>query len=291
MFAFIIAYSIFIMGYFAEMEIEIIRMAGKVNEIKFISPSYGNFPFKEPYTPNNSGNREKLVNRLVSLMSGRALFNSKPLPDTPEKRAEKTLGLMNLLSQRYPFSGFVFSGKEGWGSRSERKLITFSDVGEVRQWINDVESIEVPLLGTWSLNLNIVSNDLKVLDQKEQGFRKWIETTQNKMPVRKIDRMRILRPENKSPLLLYDDFFKNLIEASRLAKSTRFEIDRLDRLRSNYPSHCLLIVFTIFTFFTFISGVIGPMLLPNIKRIFLTCIPILFYTFIMVYIMFRLFNQ
>ena len=60
MFAFIIAYSIFIMGYFAEMEIEIIRMAGKVNEIKFISPSYGNFPFKEPYTPNNSGNREKL---------------------------------------------------------------------------------------------------------------------------------------------------------------------------------------------------------------------------------------
>ena len=265
------AYLLHVYATVGELKRQAIREGEKVNKIEF-SAMWINFPpYKEPYISNNPEDKRQLVHRLVNLI------NKDPsVPTEPENRANEALRIMAVLSHCYPFpEKLAVDEKRKVWSTITRKRVLFPTEDAVRRWAADFGNIFGPFLANSSfVHLGYLIEDID----------RWWEKNKDRFgpPNTEIPKSLPLPFETRLSAdgkLLAQEFLHNVSLAYQISISTNYYLAKVYSLKQGLPSKKRVLFVLSFAMIAFFSGVLLPLIKPNISKLFYLWIPIVFYVF------------
>lgn len=279
---FVSAYGIFKRTTIENAKIEVLEQAEEINIVNFATAIY--FP-KNQLEDLKLGEEiaryaddirvylgmPKPGSRLEIDESGKLIFPSeKARPEEQAQEAEKALALMNIIFHQYPFP-IVYrklKDKRGWDVESPKENIHFRDIDDVKKWLSDIRQITSAF--SWVFRFLPLSryNSVNLLALNEVQ-KKRIQSLAN-LPI-SID----VGVAN-TPLSIVRNYVTGYRFVENVIKKTKDKMTRLSKLKRGFPKYTILLAITAI-FLTFVSGVLLPMIRPNLGSIFLIWVPFVFY--------------
>lgn len=272
------AYYFFTQEKIHETEMQALREAERINQVEFVRASY--YPKPEEFLkysdPKNVDQSIKLAVFLAMLLSNNTQVPGMEIPKMPADRAEKALQIMNFLVHRYPFPESI-SLSPGSVSSFPPKPLLFKDKVAIAKWSEDLERV-IGAMSMWPDYLRktidqylqaLKSRNKKLIDQWKTDFRLQVQGL--------ID-----------PYVVYNDYIQNLRRAYEISRSVKFYLNKLDMLESRFVPKNQILIAIGSTFIAFFCGVVLPLLIAQVRRVFLLWIPCGFYVFAFSFLIYRL---
>jgi hypothetical protein len=207
------------------------------------------------------------------------------LPQAQDQRAQKALGIMMALTNKYPFPAKTFKTKEGRiGIRGTPEPIMFGDLEEARQWVKAMDKLTRPLGGLLRFEPNCLSTLLFNFSQSDRVITK--REHEKEMPP-----WMSSSPESVEPVVSYVYFINKLKAGRDTMTSASYYVQRADTLRARYPSMTVIFSSLLIVGLAFTCGVILPLLVQSVKSIFIIYIPFLSYVIVYMYVLIRIIRQ
>jgi hypothetical protein len=272
------AYYIFTQDRIQEIETQVVREAERINQVEFVRAYYYPKPdeFLKYSDPGNVEQSMRMVVSVVALFSGAPKVPGMEIPETPADRAEKALGTMNFLVHRYPFPESVSLSPSGVSSFPPKPMV-FKDRAEVAKWSEDLDRV-LTGMSMWPDYLRktideylhaLSSRDKELITQWKSSF--------------------ILQAQGViDPYSVFNDYSRNLQKAYDINRSVKIYLAKLSLLERRFIPKKQMLWAMGSTFLAFICGVVLPLLVGQVRRVFLLLIPTFFYVCAFSFLVYRL---
>jgi hypothetical protein len=272
------AYYIFTQDKIHEIEMQTIREAEKINQVKF-APSFYK-PSRDDFSKyNEPKNIEQTINLLPFLYVLLSEANNLPgmeIPKTPADRAERALQIMSLLVHRYPFPESISEG-----SSFPPKPLQFRDKVVIAKWSYDLENL------IRSMRLFIYMTPMFIGERMNEYFQA-LYIRDKELHERWKTNLGLQAVGYVDPYFLFNDYIRNLQRADEINRSVRFYLDKVELLERRFVTKKQMLVVIGFTFLAFFCGVVLPLFTGRVRRVFLLWIPCGFYIFAFSFLVYRL---
>jgi hypothetical protein len=272
----------------SEIETDSLRIAEEANHISF-SPAWFNlmslsYKFLENWSSQDDQIQFALTNYFLD-PTGEFLNkpNVPPLKvyfsDLGLNHTEFKLCLMGALILRKPFpERMVMKNGKHIGLQPSPTII-FSNMKELEEWKISIED-----------KFRFVVHNINWFGTEPfiQGF-DWNQKINLRQKFWKND-SNGFSPETLAQFReLPKEFCSNVKRIYDIARTLDDKLKRFHYLQKVSPSNIIIIITLIGAIITFFSGVIIPIIHPNIYKIFIVWIPTLFYSYFMVYLAIKVF--
>lgn len=197
------------------------------------------------------------------------------IPNDPAERAERIVGIINIIVHRYPFPKAI-DRRSGGVSTFRPEPIIFTDFENLGQWLKDLEK---------------VINFLKpVTTFMPLFYSKHVDSYLRALAVREKDNI-AKSQENlskqimgeRNPYKIVNEFINSMSIVENVLNTTRTELNRANELQTNLASKPFLFVVLVSGFIIFVIGVVLPLSSFSLSPILYIHLPLVYY--IVIYIM------
>jgi hypothetical protein len=265
------AYYLYAYSEIRKVQRDAFTQAETINTVNFARSPY--FPRNENYFaasgPDDISSLQQTVMRLVLLTAdqpGGLRIGQLVIPEDSAERAKQILGIMNIISHRYPFPKAIE------GSSSFRpEPIQFNDVKNLHQWLNDVESIIT--------FLKPITHFLPLM-YENHPFKKWL----NALALREKDLIERAKSDKMlqvagepNPFYLVNDFIRGMLQVDGIVYVTRNSLARVDYLQAIRIPKFIAVCILIGGFLVFLFGIFCPLIEIKINPLLYLYLPLGYY--------------
>lgn len=290
------AYSIYAYGEIRTKQQDAISKAEEINRIQFIRSEYtpeGNDVVMAA-GPKDIERLKANLRELIMLTSqerGGLKIGEVTIPEDPAERAERILGIMNVVSHRYPFpkdieGSYQPSGKLSLISHSffGPEPIVFTDIETLRQWLKDLgEVVRNLTLMTHAMPLffpRMMNPYLEALTQREK---------ENIEKAKEDPRLRGMG--ERDPFLIVKDFITGMSRVTEIYHSTLTALNRADKWQAGLISKPASLIILLSGLTIFMIGVVFPLVSIRLNAFFYIHLPLLYYTVVYIMIVIKIMHM
>jgi hypothetical protein len=282
-----ITYVLHINTQIFEVETDAIKIAERVNDIKFsaiwlslVSPGG---KFLEYWSSTDDQMQEWLASYWLDPTGSRidALLSRPPFKiyfsDIGLNHTEFKLCLMAALVLRYPFPERMVTKKGRFVGMQPTPAIVFSDIKAVEDWRLAVEKKK--------FYITVSQIDWFGADAFVQGF-DWSKEINlfykfwKNSPGYSSEKLKQFR-------VMPGEFCSNVESIYGISRALDYRLKRFHYLKRLSPSRPLVVLTLVFAIVTFFSGIVVPFAYPAVSRFLVIWVPTLFYTYFLVYLVIK----
>lgn len=271
-------YTLIYSARYQNLEAEVYKQAEQINKLSFLPTMY--FPKDEIY--HLSGKNVELSNKLrtycldlaillseISPNPRNILISGNPIPKDPSERAELAVGLSNVIEHSYPFPKTIELFPNAFLIKPRAEAIEFNSISDVQKWLVDLQEI--------NQFLGIIRDAMPIhYPKKIMSYFKALNK-KNKIVTEKEDILASEGFDERDPFIIFKNFRANLINAQAIEDSVKKSLRKLDKFKVNIPREGILKVGFVGIFIVFVIGVIWPMLINRVNKLFQIWVPSIFY--------------
>lgn len=275
------AYFFYINSEIRTKQLYAMSKAEEINNIQFNRYAY--FPRGKdivmasgPTDMEELGNLIIELNILTSMQTGGTNAGKVNIPNDLAERAERIVGIINIIVHRYPFPKAI-DGNSGGFSQFRPEPIIFTDFENLGQWLKDLEKV---------INfLKPVSTFMPLF------YSKHVDSYLRALAVREKDNIAKSKDNlseqimgERNPYNIVNEFINSMSIVQNVFNTTRVELNRANELQTNLASKPFLFVILFSGFIIFIIGVVLPLSSFSLNPILYIHLPLVYYTIIYIMI-------
>lgn len=270
---------------------EIFNKARRINDVNF----YFQLNPKPLKNPQDHAERRAIMKRFHFLVTANGEDVMDPetcstLRLTLAEQGERVLSIMSSLASNYPFkisNEWAPDGSDNIVGYGQPKNREFARLEDVRLWTKDVTEIADSYLRYANLYKPKIQ---QILDAHEVEYRRTEGFPEQAMRLPGVD---ISGPPSSNTTgttqpafshSLASEFFQNLQVARGIAREVEWGFSELDEHKKKHPVSTL-ITFSLLAGVAFLTGVIAPLLYPQLSKLFLLGFPIAVYVILFLYLL------
>ncbi len=200
------------------------------------------------------------------------------IPNELSGRAERIIGIINIIVHRYPFPQALYGGDSVHQSWAQRPApIVFTDFEQLGPWLKDLGAVidGLSFFSTidqifFKYNLDPLLSALAFREKKN------IETANNNTVIQKNDEL--------DPYIIINEFIKNMANIQNVYNTATIEFNRANDPRTKLISKPFLLVILFSGFIIFIVGIVLPLCSASLNPILYIHLPLAYYAIIYIII-------
>jgi hypothetical protein len=275
------AYFIYINGEIRTKQTDAMSEAEEINKIHFKRYFYF-LKNKDTFMASGQEDMEEIKNLLIelalltSMQPGGTNAGRVNIPKDPAERAERIVGIINIIVHRYPFPKAI-DGNSGSFSQFRPNPIVFTDFEYLGQWLKVLDTVinilkPVTILMPLFYPKHIDSYLHALADREKENIEK-----------AKDNLIEQIRGE-RNPYNIFNDFINGMSRVEEVYHSTLNALNRANELQSNLVPKPFILIILFSGFIIFIIGVVLPLSSISLNPVLYIHLPLAYYTFIFIMI-------
>jgi hypothetical protein len=213
---------------------------------------------------------------LSSMQKGGTSVGKVNIPNDIAERAERIVGIINIIVHRYPFPKAIH-GNSGGFSQLRSEPIIFTDFENLGQWLKDLDKV--------------IKFSKSVSTIMPLFYSEHVDSYLHALAVREKDKIAKSKDNlseqimgERNPYIIFNEFINSMHSVENVYNATRVELNRANELQTNLASKPFLFVILFSGFIIFIIGVAFPLSSVLINPFLYIHVPLLYYTIIYIMI-------